>query len=125
MHHSEEQSELITHLFTLFIRCPFGQATTDCPFIDIRALQSLDLKFQLAEKIAMHPQCRENLRDTHGDCYRKRFGQIISKKKHADWNTESNLAASSRGNGTTTKEQPWPSAFSCATSQPLNMPLSR
>lgn len=89
---SAEQAKLIAHLFALFIRCPFGQAARDCPFADIRTLQSLDLKFRLAEKIAMHPQCPENMRDTHGACYQKRLRQIASKENHPDWNTESNLA---------------------------------
>lgn len=84
MHPSEEQSELITHLFTLFIRCPFGQAAGNCPFADIRALRSLELKFQLAEKMAMHPQCPENVRDTHGSCYRERLSRIVSKKSMPD-----------------------------------------
>lgn len=77
---SEEQSELITHLFTLFIRCPFGQAAGDCPFADIRALRSLEMKFQLAEKMAMHPQCPENVRATHGSCYRERLSRIVPEK---------------------------------------------
>jgi len=81
MHPSEEQSELITHLFTLFIRCPFGQAARDCPFADIRALQSLELKFQLAEKMAMHPQCHENVHEAHGTCYRERFRTIMRRGK--------------------------------------------
>lgn len=81
MHPSEKQSELITHLFTLFIRCPFGQAARDCPFADIRALQSLELKFQLAEKMAMHPQCHKNVHEAHGTCYRERIRTIMRRGK--------------------------------------------
>lgn len=77
MHLRVEQSQLATHLFTLFIRCPFGQAAGDCPFADIRALQSLELKFRLAEQMARHPQCPENVRNTHGVCYRKRLRTAI------------------------------------------------
>lgn len=79
MHRSEAQSELATHLFTLFIRCPFGQAAENCPFADIRAMPSLELKFRLAEKIALHPQCSENMRHTHGACYRERVRTVMQK----------------------------------------------
>lgn len=77
MHRSEAQSELATHFFTLFIRCPFGRAAGDCPFADIRALRNLEFKFRLAEKMAMHPQCPEDVRDTHGACYQKRLRTIM------------------------------------------------
>ena len=83
-HPSKEQSELITHLFNLFIRCPFGQAAGNCPFADIRALRSLELKFQLAEKMAMHPQCPKNVHDTHDSCYRERLSRIVSEKSMPD-----------------------------------------
>ena len=77
MHPSEKQSELITHLFTLFIRCPFGLAAGNCPFADIRALQSLELKFRLAEQMAGQPNCHKNVRNTHEACYRTRLQQVV------------------------------------------------
>ena len=77
MHSSNQQYELTMRLFGLFIKCPFREATQDCPFGDIRSLQSLDLKFQLAERIARHPQCSENVRNTHEACYRARMQQVI------------------------------------------------
>lgn len=125
MHPSEEQSKLIAHLFALFIRCPFGQAAEDCPFADIRTLQSLDLKFRLAEKIAMHPRYPENMRDTHGACYRERLRQIASEKIIPTGTQKATWRIFTRQPGNPTKERPWPSAFSCVTSPPLNMPLSR
>ena len=83
MHHSEAQAELATHLFTLFIRCPFGQAAGDCPFADIRALRNLEFKFRLAEKMARHPQCPTEVRETHGACYRKRLRTIMGPEAPA------------------------------------------
>ena len=76
--HSENQQYLLTmRLFGLFLKCPFREATADCPFIDVRKLRSLELKFQLAEKMASHPSCRENVCSTHEACYRERMRQVI------------------------------------------------
>lgn len=77
--HSENQQYLLTmRLFSLFLRCPFREATADCPFNDIRNLQSLELKFQLAEKMASHPSCQENVHTTHEACYRERMRQVVN-----------------------------------------------
>lgn len=76
--HSRDQQYLLTmRLFGLFIKCPFREATQDCPFLDIRKLRSLELKFQLAEQMASHPSCRENVRKTHETCYRNRMHQVV------------------------------------------------
>lgn len=77
MHSSNQQYLLTMRLFGLFIKCPFREATKNCPFSDIRNVQSLDLKFELAERIAMHPQCSENVRNTHEACYRTRMQQMV------------------------------------------------
>lgn len=77
MHSSNQQYLLTMRLFGLFITCPFREATQDCPFIDIRKLDSLELKFQLAEQMAGHPNCREKVRKTHETCYRKRLQQVV------------------------------------------------
>lgn len=73
MHSDTQQYLLIIRLFGLFLKCPFREATTDCPFIDIRKMQNLELKFKLAEKMSSHPSCQENLYITHEACYRKRM----------------------------------------------------
>lgn len=76
--HSENQQYLLTmRLFGLFLKCPFREATADCPFLDVRKLGSLELKFQLAEKMASHPSCQANVCNTHEACYRKRMRQVI------------------------------------------------
>lgn len=77
MHLSNQQYLLTMRLFGLFIKCPFREATQDCPFLDIRKLRSLELKFQLAEQMASHPSCRENVRNTHETCYRKRMQEAV------------------------------------------------
>lgn len=77
MHSGNQQYLLTMRLFGLFIKCPFREATQDCPFLDIRKLRSLELKFQLAEQMAGHPSCRENVRKTHEACYRNRLQQVI------------------------------------------------
>ncbi len=77
--HSDNQQYLLTiRLFGLFLRCPFREETEDCPFIDIRRLRNLELKFQLAEQMARHPSCQENVRTTHEACYRKRMRQVVN-----------------------------------------------
>jgi len=77
--HSDNQQYLLTmRLFGLFIRCPFREATKDCPFLDIRNLRSLELKFQLAEQMASHPSCQENVRTTHEACYQERMRQVVN-----------------------------------------------
>jgi len=77
--HSDNQQYLLTmRLFGLFLKCPFREATADCPFVDIRNLQNLELKFQLAEKMASHPTCQENVCNTHEACYRKRMQQVTN-----------------------------------------------
>lgn len=68
------------YLFGLFIKCPFREAVTGCPFGSIRSLQSLDLKFRLAERIALHPQCSEDARHAHEACYRTRIRQRIEAR---------------------------------------------
>lgn len=76
--HSDNQQYLLTmRLFGLFLKCPFREATADCPFVDIRNLRSLELKFQLAEKMASHPSCQENVCNTHEACYRERMRQVV------------------------------------------------
>lgn len=80
MHSSSQQYQLTMRLFGLFIKCPFREATQDCPFANIRALQSLELKFKLAEQMAGHPNCRENVHETHEACYRIRMRQAVK-----DW----------------------------------------
>ncbi|MBU4177001.1 MAG: hypothetical protein KJ772_01790 [Proteobacteria bacterium] len=77
MHSNNQQYLLTMRLFGLFIKCPFREATQDCPFLDIRKLHSLELKFQLAEQMASHPGCRENVRKTHEACYRNRMQQVV------------------------------------------------
>lgn len=77
MHSNSRQYQLTMHLFGLFIKCPFRETTPNCPFDYIRSLQSLDLKFHLAERIAMHPQCSENVRNIHEACYRARIQQMF------------------------------------------------
>lgn len=77
--HSDNQQYLLTmRLFGLFLRCPFRDATKECPFVDIRKLHSLELKFQLAEQMASHPRCQENVCNTHEACYRKRMQQVVN-----------------------------------------------
>jgi hypothetical protein len=77
--HSNNQQYLFTmRLFGLFIKCPFREATLDCPFSDIRSLQSLDLKFLLAERFAMHPQRYKTLHVTHEACFRTRLQQVVN-----------------------------------------------
>lgn len=73
MHSSNQQHLLTMRLFGLFLKCPFGQATSDCPFTDIRAMASLELKFQLAERMASQLGCQENVRATHEVCFRRRL----------------------------------------------------
>ncbi|MFH1020524.1 MAG: hypothetical protein V1782_07955 [Pseudomonadota bacterium] len=77
MHSSNQQYLLTMRLFGLFIKCPFRESTQDCPFTDIRKLRSLELKFQMAEQMAGHPGCQENVRKTHEACYRNRMQQVI------------------------------------------------
>lgn len=77
MHSSNQQYLLTMRLFGLFLRCPFREATKDCPFLDIRNLRSLELKFQLAEQMASHPSCQENISNTHETCYRERMRQVV------------------------------------------------
>ena len=72
---------LTMRLFGLFIKCPLGEATRDCPFADIRNLRSLELKFQLAEKMAVHPQCPEDIHNTHEACCRERLRQIRAPRE--------------------------------------------
>ncbi|OGQ87411.1 MAG: hypothetical protein A2512_01610 [Deltaproteobacteria bacterium RIFOXYD12_FULL_56_24] len=77
MHSKNQQYHITMRLFGLFIKCPFSEAAHDCPFGDIRSRESLDLKFRLAERIARHPHCFENVRNTHEACYRARIQQVI------------------------------------------------
>ncbi|MDP2003797.1 MAG: hypothetical protein ACYC0O_12205 [Desulfurivibrionaceae bacterium] len=77
MHSNNQQYLLTMRLFGLFIKCPFREAAQDCPFLDIRKLDSLELKFQLAEQMAGHPSCRESVHTTHEACYRNRLQQVI------------------------------------------------
>lgn len=76
MRSTHQQYQLTIRLFGLFLKCPFREATMDCPFIDIRNLSSLELKFKLAEQMACHPSCQENVSNTHEMCYRKRMRQV-------------------------------------------------
>lgn len=79
MHSINQQYLLTMRLFGLFLRCPLREATADCPFSDIRNLRNLELKFQLAEQMASHPSCRENVRNTHEACYQERMRQMDRK----------------------------------------------
>lgn len=78
MHSDNQQYQLTMRLFGLFLKCPFREATSDCPFIDIRKLKSLELKFHLAEQMASHSRCHDNVRHTHEACYRKRMYQVVN-----------------------------------------------
>ncbi|MFA7382465.1 MAG: hypothetical protein WC001_03370 [Desulfurivibrionaceae bacterium] len=77
MHARNQQYHLTMRLFGLFIKCPFREAALDCPFGVIRSRQNLDLKFHLAERIARHPHCFENVRNAHEACYRARIQQMM------------------------------------------------
>ncbi|HIJ89502.1 MAG: hypothetical protein OEV89_01405 [Desulfobulbaceae bacterium] len=77
MHSNNQQYLLTMRLFGLFLKCPFREATEDCPFVDIRTLSNLEVKFKLAEQMATHPSCNENVRNTHEACYRQRMQQVV------------------------------------------------
>ncbi len=74
---NQQQYLFTMRLFGLFLKCPFREATADCPFIDVRKLGNLELKFQLAEKMASHPRFREDICNTHEACYRERMRQVV------------------------------------------------
>ena len=76
MDSGNQQHQLTMRLFGLFIKCPFREATQDCPFIAIRKLDSLEVKFQMAEQMASQPS-HENIHKTHEACYRIRMQQVI------------------------------------------------
>lgn len=85
MHSDDGQKELITmRLFGLFLKCPFGQATGDCIFGDIRRLPSLELKFRLAGEIAMQPRLYKKFCDTHEACYKARVEGLLQQTAPAD-----------------------------------------
>lgn len=77
MNSSEHHSLHIMWFFALFIKCPLGEATDDCPFSDIRDLQSLELKFHLAETLVLNSGDHENLRNTHEECFRRRRNRLL------------------------------------------------
>ncbi|NTW89042.1 MAG: hypothetical protein HGB26_07985 [Desulfobulbaceae bacterium] len=77
MHSTDQKKLLTTHLFALFLRCPFRDETTDCPFSDIRKLDSLEMKYQIAEQMANDPSFNENVHNIHEACYSNRMQQVV------------------------------------------------
>jgi len=80
MHSGNQQHPLTMRLFGLFIKCPFREATQDCPFIDIRKLDNLEMKFQLAEQMASQLS-HKDVHKTHETCYWNRLQQVITARR--------------------------------------------
>lgn len=83
MHLVDQQLSRTMWFFGLFIQCPLGVATSNCPFTGIRSQQSLERKFRLAEQMALNHDLHDQLIQHHETCYRARVAGFLPQNRPA------------------------------------------